>query len=56
MKSPCNQICEIDHSTGYCTGCGRTLGEIEEWSIATDGRKGEILSELPQRMTALSRK
>jgi hypothetical protein len=54
MKSPCNQICEIDRSTGSCSGCGRTLDEIEEWPGAPDTRKQQILDELPARLAALA--
>jgi predicted Fe-S protein YdhL (DUF1289 family) len=30
-------------------GCRRTLGEIAEWSRASDARRREILSELERR-------
>lgn len=53
MKSPCNQICEIDPPTGFCTGCGRTLDEIEEWLVATSERKQQILAVLPGRIAAI---
>lgn len=53
MKSPCNQTCEIDDPTGFCIGCGRTLGEIGEWLAATDERKRRILATLPDRLANL---
>ncbi|MXP13594.1 DUF1289 domain-containing protein [Altererythrobacter confluentis] len=53
MKSPCNQVCEIDYPTGFCIGCGRTLDEIAEWCSADNKRKGKILSMIPARMAAL---
>ena len=29
--SPCNKICRIDRTTGWCEGCWRTLAEIAGW-------------------------
>jgi uncharacterized protein len=43
--SPCVDICRLD-ATGLCIGCRRTLGEIAEWSSASDARRHEILREL----------
>jgi len=54
MRSPCNQICEIDSPAGFCIGCGRSLDEIEEWPAANNKRKQQILAVLPARMAALS--
>jgi predicted Fe-S protein YdhL (DUF1289 family) len=54
MKSPCNQICEIDQPTSFCIGCGRTLDEIEEWPVASTKRKQQILAILPERIAAIS--
>lgn len=53
MQSPCTNICEIDPVTGWCRGCGRTLGEIAEWGAASESRQGEILARLAQRMRRL---
>ncbi|MDM7956959.1 MAG: DUF1289 domain-containing protein [Blastomonas sp.] len=53
MKSPCNQTCRIYERMGYCEGCGRNLGEIQEWPSASDTRKRQILSDLPSRLAAL---
>jgi len=46
--SPCIQICRLD-ANGLCVGCLRTLGEIAEWSGATNARRHEILKELKLR-------
>lgn len=46
--SPCIDVCRLD-AGGLCVGCRRTLGEISEWSRATEARRREILSELPAR-------
>lgn len=41
VESPCVSICRMKGD--FCEGCGRTLGEIAEWSTATDMRRREIL-------------
>lgn len=41
IESPCVSICRM--KDGHCEGCGRTLGEIAEWSTATDDRRRAIL-------------
>ena len=41
VPSPCQDICRLDQA-GLCVGCGRTLGEIEEWSRAGRERRLEI--------------
>jgi predicted Fe-S protein YdhL (DUF1289 family) len=48
VASPCVDICRLD-AQGLCIGCRRTLGEITEWSRASDARRREILSELERR-------
>jgi uncharacterized protein len=46
--SPCVDICRLD-AQGLCVGCRRTLGEIAEWSRASDARRLEILRALQTR-------
>jgi uncharacterized protein len=48
VASPCVNICRLD-AQGLCVGCRRTLGEIAEWSRASDARRLEILRALPTR-------
>jgi uncharacterized protein len=49
VASPCVDICRLD-AQGLCIGCRRTLGEIAEWSQASDARRLEILSALKTRV------
>lgn len=49
IESPCNRICTLDDRTGWCLGCWRTIEEIIEWGLASDGRKREILEALEER-------
>ena len=53
VLSPCINICSLDLTTGWCLGCGRSDGEIEEWPNATDPRRQAILDALPERMAQL---
>jgi uncharacterized protein len=48
VASPCVNICRLD-AQGLCIGCLRTLGEIAEWSQASDTRRLEILGALKAR-------
>lgn len=48
VASPCVNICRLD-AQGLCIGCRRTLGEIAEWSQASDARRLAILSALKTR-------
>jgi uncharacterized protein len=53
-ESPCVDVCTLDAGAGLCTGCGRTLAEIGEWSRATAERQRAILSGLPERLAKLA--
>jgi predicted Fe-S protein YdhL (DUF1289 family) len=48
--SPCKEICTLNTSSSVCTGCGRTLGEIAEWGLATVSRQHEIVRRSSARM------
>lgn len=54
METPCIKVCVIDQSTGLCTGCARTLGEIAEWSAFTPAERQRIMRELPVRRARMS--
>ena len=45
VASPCVSICRMRRD-GVCEGCGRTLGEIAEWSQASDERRLTILARI----------
>jgi predicted Fe-S protein YdhL (DUF1289 family) len=48
VPSPCINVCRLN-AQGLCIGCRRTLGEIAEWSQASDARRLEIVSALKTR-------
>lgn len=53
LASPCVKICSIDAATGWCRGCGRTMGEIAGWSDTAPATRRAVLAALPARMAAL---
>jgi uncharacterized protein len=53
VASPCIDICRLD-AQGLCIGCRRTIGEIGEWSRASEARRREIVRGLAARPAAVS--
>lgn len=47
--SPCNLVCTMDATTGWCLGCYRTIGEIAGWSSADRAEKEAIMARIAQR-------
>ncbi len=54
LASPCVKVCAMDAATGWCRGCGRTLGEIADWRTAAPDERRAVLAALPERMTRLA--
>jgi uncharacterized protein len=52
VPSPCVDVCRLD-ARGLCVGCRRTIGEISEWSRASETRRREILRALALRTQRL---
>lgn len=50
VPSPCINICRGER--GLCTGCGRTLDEIAQWSVMDDAQKRAVWLLLPERLAA----
>lgn len=53
IKSPCVKVCAVDGQTGWCLGCGRTLGEIGGWSALSPEDRDAVMEKLPERLEAL---
>lgn len=49
VPSPCIGVCALDPQQ-VCTGCGRKLDEIAEWSGATRERKLDIRRRAEARL------
>jgi uncharacterized protein len=56
IETPCNKVCIVEHNSGQCLGCGRTLGEIANWTGLTDGERSRIMAELPRRVESMRRR
>jgi predicted Fe-S protein YdhL (DUF1289 family) len=56
IESPCIRVCSIEHDTGLCTGCGRTLAEIAGWIGMSAGERRAIMAMLPARLAANRRR
>ena len=55
IESPCILVCSIDETTGYCLGCGRTLGEIADWLSMTPEERRAVMQGLPERLATIER-
>jgi predicted Fe-S protein YdhL (DUF1289 family) len=53
IETPCEKICVLDPVSGLCSGCGRSLSEIERWTAYSDGERSRIMAELPGRLDAM---
>jgi predicted Fe-S protein YdhL (DUF1289 family) len=55
IETPCIRVCSIEHGTGLCTGCGRTLTEIAGWMSMRGQERRAIMAMLPARLAAIRR-
>jgi len=53
IVSPCEKICTVDPGSGLCSGCGRSLAEIEHWVKYSDAERERIIQDLPERLEAM---
>jgi predicted Fe-S protein YdhL (DUF1289 family) len=47
--SPCINICQMDETSGLCSGCLRTLDEIAFWSVLDEEDKRQVWRQLEAR-------
>lgn len=50
VPSPCQSVCIMHPTTGWCEGCLRTLDEIAAWSRMDNPAKCAVWAQLPQRL------
>ena len=55
VPSPCINICRMDATSGWCSGCLRTIDEIAAWSTMPDDGKQAVWSQLPLRRAEVQR-
>ena len=53
IETPCIKVCIVDHRSGLCLGCARTLEEIANWMAFTAAARSRIMAELPRRLDAM---
>ena len=53
MQSPCKGVCNLDKQESFCTGCFRSLEEIQNWLIYSSEERDAIMSRLQDRSKAL---
>ena len=44
--TPCVSVCKIDKQTRKCTGCGRTIDQIKDWTKYSDQDRMNVMKEL----------
>lgn len=54
IDSPCNSVCKIATTTGFCEGCARTIDEIIAWGQMPDENKAQIVAQLASRKAAMN--
>jgi predicted Fe-S protein YdhL (DUF1289 family) len=53
IDSPCTKVCTLHPRVPVCTGCGRTLSEIERWSRLTTQERLDLMGVVRDRLTDL---
>lgn len=56
IDSPCIKICVIHPATRLCTGCLRSIDEIGAWSTMKPEIRREIMAELPDRASLITKR
>lgn len=52
IESPCIAVCKLDSARTHCTGCFRTVGEIEGWPAFSREQKYRVISDAAARKLA----
>jgi predicted Fe-S protein YdhL (DUF1289 family) len=56
IESPCIKICVIHPEARLCTGCLRSIDEITQWSRISRDQRLQIMAELPERQSRISKR
>jgi predicted Fe-S protein YdhL (DUF1289 family) len=56
IETPCIKVCVVEHHSGLCLGCARTLEEIANWTALSAAARSRIMAELPQRHDSMRRR
>jgi len=50
VPSPCTKVCTLDPISGLCSGCGRSLAEIERWPQMSEAERAHLIAALDRRL------
>jgi len=53
ISTPCINICQIDATSGFCIGCGRTGAEIGGWTEMREDSRLALMALLPDRLARM---
>lgn len=56
IQSPCINICVVHPEARICTGCYRSIDEITRWSKLSNEDRGEIIADLANRASSLTKR
>jgi uncharacterized protein len=53
IDSPCTKVCTLHPRVQVCTGCGRTLAEIERWPALSTPERLRLMDVIRDRLAGL---
>jgi uncharacterized protein len=53
IDSPCTKVCTLHPRVEVCTGCGRTLSEIERWPRLSSQERLGLMDVVRDRLARL---
>jgi uncharacterized protein len=56
VESPCIKLCVVHPEARICIGCYRTIDEISIWSRLTHEARADLMAELPNRASQLTKR
>ena len=56
IESPCIKICVVHPEARLFTGCLRSIDEITQWSKMSAETRREIIADLPNRKSLLTKR
>ena len=54
IATPCTRVCALHPQWRLCSGCGRSLPEIEAWSALGGQERAQIMAQLRLRLQAMA--
>jgi predicted Fe-S protein YdhL (DUF1289 family) len=53
IDTPCKKICTLHPDQQLCTGCGRTLAEIERWAALSPAERIGLMQVANERLATM---